>query len=159
MSEVRIERVDERLLETILPLIADYQVFYEQTPDTARNRAFFGRFTKENPLGVQFAALDPDGAPLGFATLYVLPSSLSGADYCYLSDLFTVRAARGRGVARALLASGASWARARGLDQVDWLTARSNATAQRLYDRLTPHKSEWYYYSWHLSRPDSGATK
>lgn len=144
---MNVERVDDALLEKILPLIADYQIFYQQTPDTARNRAHFGRFTRESPAGVQFAALQ-DGAPLGFATLYVQPSSLSGSDYCYLSDLFTVKEARGRGVARALLARCAEWARAHGFDSVDWLTARSNATAQRLYDRLTPHRSEWYYYSW-----------
>lgn len=145
---VRVERVDAALLEKILPLIADYQVFYQQTPDPARNRVHFGRYTAESPAGVQFAALDEAGTPLGFATLYVQPSSLSGSDYCYLSDLFTVAEARGRGVARELLRRCAEWARAHGFDTIDWLTARSNATAQRLYDRLTPHRSEWFYYSW-----------
>lgn len=143
----RIQTVDAAALEAILPLIADYQVFYHQQPDPARNRAFFGRFAGGTPLGIQFAAFDTAGAPLGFATLYFLPSSLSGADYCYLSDLFTVPAARGRGVARALLAHAAADARARGFDTVEWLTARSNATAQRLYDKLPASKSEWYYYA------------
>lgn len=148
MSDFKIERVNHGLLEEILPLIAAYQVFYGQEPDSARNRAFFGRFAAENPQGVQFAARGTDGRTLGFTTLYVLPSSLSGADYCYLSDLFTVPEARGRGVARALLARGAEWAREHGFDSVDWLTARTNSTAQRLYDKLPAHRSEWYYYSW-----------
>lgn len=150
MSEasVRIQRVDRELLEKILPLIAAYQVFYQQEPDDARNRAFFGRFTGDNPQGIQFAALDAGGSPLGFATLYFLPSSLSGEDYCYLSDIFTVPQARGRGVARQLLATCSEHARGRGFTSVDWLTARSNATAQRLYDKLPAHRSEWFYYSW-----------
>ena len=133
-------------LEAILPLIAAYQVFYHQEPDTARNRAFFGRFAGGTAQGIQFAAFDEAGAALGFATFYFLPSSLSGSDYCYMSDVFTVAAARGRGVARALIAHGAAYARERGFDTVEWLTARSNATAQRLYDKLPTSKSEWYYY-------------
>ena len=147
MSDVRIRRVDGELLERILPLIAAYQVFYHQVPDDARNRAFFARYTGDHPQGVQFAALDGDDTPLGFATLYFLPSSLSGADYCYLSDLFTVPEARGRGVARALLAHASAHARGRGFSHVEWLTARSNATAQRLYDKLPTSRSEWYYYA------------
>lgn len=146
-QSVRIHRVDRELLEKILPLIAAYQVFYHQQPDDARNRAFFGRYAGGDPQGIQFAALDAGGAPLGFATLYFLPSSLSGEDYCYLSDLFTVSQARGRGVARALLEQCTSHARGRGFPSMDWLTARSNATAQRLYDKLPAHRSEWFYYS------------
>ena len=143
----RIQTVDAEMLERILPLIAAYQIFYEQQPDTARNRVFFGRFAGGTPGGIQFVALDDAGEPLGYATLYFLPSSLSGADYCYLSDLFTIPEARSGGVARALLAHASEHAASRGFSSVEWLTARSNERAQRLYDSLPTHKSEWFYYA------------
>lgn len=53
---------------------------------------------------------------------------------CYLQDLFTDEALRGRGVGRALIEAVYERARAAGAGRVYWLTHESNETARRLYD-------------------------
>jgi GNAT superfamily N-acetyltransferase len=55
---------------------------------------------------------------------------------CYLQDLFTLEAARGRGVGRALINGVYERAQAAGLKRVYWLTHETNATAMRLYDAV-----------------------
>jgi GNAT superfamily N-acetyltransferase len=55
---------------------------------------------------------------------------------CYLEDLFTAEAARGRGVGRALIEAVYAQAKADGLTRVYWHTHESNATAMRLYDQV-----------------------
>ncbi len=153
MKIVKVQLVTPNLVDKILPLIADYQRFYRMTPSEARNRVFFRQLAEPgNPIGVQLVALDPDEAPLGFATLYFLPSSLSAGVSCVLNDLFTVHSTRGQGVGRALLIYARDYAEARGYGTLDWQTEKSNTVAQRLYDSLPASRSEWYYYSLPLAQ-------
>jgi GNAT superfamily N-acetyltransferase len=55
---------------------------------------------------------------------------------CYLQDLFTSEEARGRGIARALIAAVYDRARSAGSPRVYWQTHETNARARRLYDRV-----------------------
>jgi GNAT superfamily N-acetyltransferase len=55
---------------------------------------------------------------------------------CYLQDLFTDAALRGRGVGRALIAAVNERARAEGAERVYWMTHETNATAMKLYDQV-----------------------
>jgi GNAT superfamily N-acetyltransferase len=57
-------------------------------------------------------------------------------DICYLQDLFTVKEARGKGVARALIEAVYAKAAAKNAKRVYWMTHESNATAQILYDKV-----------------------
>ncbi len=63
----------------------------------------------------------------GFASLECRPSWL-------LSDLFVIPEARGQGVGRALLQATRTEAEAAGCCVVELFTAKSNNTAQRLYE-------------------------
>ncbi len=54
----------------------------------------------------------------------------------YLQDLFTTPAARGKGVARALIDTVYADADAQGRPSVYWLTQTGNATARALYDKI-----------------------
>lgn len=58
---------------------------------------------------------------------------------CYLSDLFTREAARGRGVGRALVQAVYDAARAAGSSRVYWQTHETNAAGRALYDKLAKH--------------------
>ncbi|WP_457329942.1 N-acetyltransferase family protein [Rhizobacter sp. P5_C2] len=53
---------------------------------------------------------------------------------CYLQDLFTTTASRGRGVGRALIEGVYERAAAGGSSRVYWMTHETNATARTLYD-------------------------
>jgi len=79
------------------------------------------------------------GEMLGLAH-YVFHRSLTRIEpVCYLSDLFTREAARGRGVGRALIDAVVGAARAAKSTRVYWQTHESNAAGRLLYDKLAQH--------------------
>jgi GNAT superfamily N-acetyltransferase len=80
-----------------------------------------------------------DGRLIGITHFLIHPST-SGPDVCYLQDLFTAPEARGKGAARALIASVADWARARGCCRVYWNTRASNVQARYLYDQVAENR-------------------
>jgi GNAT superfamily N-acetyltransferase len=55
---------------------------------------------------------------------------------CYLQDLFTSEAARGKGVGKALINGVYEQARRAGSPRVYWQTHETNLTAMRLYNQL-----------------------
>ena len=59
---------------------------------------------------------------------------------CYLSDLFTREAARGRGVGRALIEGVYAAARTARSQRVYWQTQATNAAGRQLYDKLAKHQ-------------------
>jgi GNAT superfamily N-acetyltransferase len=85
------------------------------------------------------------GALLGLTHFLYHRSTIALGPVCYLQDLFTVEAARGHGVGRALIESVYERARAAGSSRVYWQTHETNATAMRLYDRIA-EKSGFLVY-------------
>ena len=61
-------------------------------------------------------------------------------EVCYLQDLFVAEAARGQGVAAALIERVAQAARERPAARLYWLTQEGNRTARALYDRVGQFK-------------------
>jgi GNAT superfamily N-acetyltransferase len=59
---------------------------------------------------------------------------------CYLQDLFVDEAARGYGVARALIERVVQEAREHNATKLYWQTHQDNATARTLYDKIASHK-------------------
>jgi len=55
---------------------------------------------------------------------------------CYLQDLFTIEAARGHGVGRALIEAVRDQATIAGAARLYWQTHETNHTAMKLYDQL-----------------------
>ena len=76
------------------------------------------------------------GQLVGLAHYLFHRSTTAIGDSCYLQDLFTVPAARGRGIAQALIGAVYERATHAGAARVYWQTHETNATAQRLYDRV-----------------------
>jgi GNAT superfamily N-acetyltransferase len=73
---------------------------------------------------------------LGLAHLLYHRTTTQIGPTCYLEDLFTVEAARGSGVGRALIQSVYAHARSCGAPSVYWLTHESNSPGRRLYDKV-----------------------
>jgi GNAT superfamily N-acetyltransferase len=137
----------EEEFETLLPLIAAYQRFYEVDEiDSDRNRFFFRRFLAPSEDGELLAARDGGGLILGYACLYWHFSSLAAVETVLMNDLFVAPEARGRGIGRTLIEASRDVARARGAGWLEWATAPDNHAAQRLYDSMTNEKSTWLEY-------------
>jgi GNAT superfamily N-acetyltransferase len=142
----RIEPVRQEQLETLLPLIAAYQRFYEvEEIDEGRNRAFFSRFLAPSDDGLLLGAWR-EGELVGYACLYWSFTSLVPAETVLMNDLYVVEAVRGQGVGRALIGASAAIGRERGAARLEWVTAADNETAQRLYDSTGAERSSWIEY-------------
>jgi len=136
----------EEEFETLLPLIAAYQRFYEvEKVDGDRNRAFFRRFLAPSEDGLLLGARS-EGGLVGYACLYWHFSSLEACESVLMNDLFVDESARGQGVGRALIEAAAAVARDREVPFVEWSTAPDNETAQRLYDSTGAERTEWFSY-------------
>ena len=77
-----------------------------------------------------------EGRLLGLAHYLFHRSTTAIGPNCYLQDLFTLEAARGLGVGRALIEEVYRRAQAAGSPRVYWLTQEGNAVARRLYDKV-----------------------
>lgn len=149
-TEIEIAPVTAAEYESLLPLIAAYQRFYEaEDIDEERNRAFFHRFLDPSEAGLLLGARGGEEL-LGYACLYWHFSSTQAVETVLMNDLFVSEAARGRGVGRALIEASAGAARERGAAQLEWATAPDNHTAQRLYDSTGAERSEWVEYELEL---------
>ncbi|WP_072391299.1 GNAT family N-acetyltransferase [Hyphomicrobium sp. CS1BSMeth3] len=139
MAELIVRAVRPEDYEQWLPLWDGYNAFYERVGPTALapeiTRATWRRFFDAyEPLYALVAELD--GRLLGLTHYLFHRTTTAIAPLCYLNDLFTAEAARGKGVGRALIEAVYEEARRAGCPRVYWLTHETNATARTLYDKL-----------------------
>jgi GNAT superfamily N-acetyltransferase len=143
---LQIEPITAQQMEALLPLIAAYQRFYEaEAIDDERNLTFFSRFLAPSEDGLLLGAWR-DRKLLGYACLYWSFTSIAPAETVLMNDLYVDPARRGEGVGRALIETSAAVARKRGAHRLEWMTAPSNETAQRLYDSTGAKRCEWIGY-------------
>jgi GNAT superfamily N-acetyltransferase len=131
-----------------------YCVFYEQTAGIAQvsddELESLAELLLADPEheGVQLLARrTEDGAAVGFATVYWSRSTLSASKLAVMNDLFVDPSARGGGIAEALIEACREVGRAHGAATLGWQTAKDNARAQAVYDRVGGSRSEWIDYS------------
>jgi GNAT superfamily N-acetyltransferase len=122
-----------------LPLWDGYNAFYGRSGDTALAPEITAMtwsrfFDPYEPMHALVA--EADGALIGLAHYLLHRSTTAIAPTCYLQDLFTAEASRGKGVGRALIESVYAWATAAGCARVYWQTHESNSVARRLYDAV-----------------------
>jgi GNAT superfamily N-acetyltransferase len=134
MIEVSALRPEDRARWEILS--RGYKAFYEtELPDSKYEETWLRLMGGD---GVYGYAARLDGHLVGIAH-YLFHASTWTDDVCYLQDLFVDEAARGKGVARALIEELARKARERGAARLYWTTRHDNATARTLYDKVARH--------------------
>jgi GNAT superfamily N-acetyltransferase len=125
-----------------LPLWNGYNAFYGREGTTALpleiTEATWQRFFDEHEPVHALVAESADGL-LGIAHFLYHRSTTRLHPVCYLQDLFTTPAARGRGVGRALIEGVYEAARDAGSSRVYWQTQASNLPGRALYDRIASH--------------------
>jgi len=119
-----------------LVLVQGYKAFYK-TPVTDAEYAHAWKRLLGNDRVWGFGARY-DGELVGI-THFLFHTGTWNHEVCYLQDLFVDPAARGRGVARALIEAVAKAARERGAERLYWLTQTHNAAARALYDKVAKH--------------------
>lgn len=95
----------------------------------------FARFFDAHEPVHAFVA-ESGGALVGLVHYIFHRSTWTDGPYCYLQDLFTSEAARGKGVGRALIKAVYARAREKGASRVYWLTHETNTVAMKLYDQV-----------------------
>jgi len=118
-------------------LARGYKAFYNTPTSDAEYDAAWNRLLARD--GVFGLAGWVDGQLVGIAH-YLFHTSVWAPSNCYLQDLFTLQAARGQGVARALIDAVAREARERKAARYYWLTQEHNAVARVLYNKVGKHQ-------------------
>ena len=143
-----VSTVGEAELGELLPLMRGYADFYEVSP-TDEALLELSRALIADPAGEgrQFLARDGEGRAIGFATVYWLWSTTSATRIGLMNDLFVAAEGRGSGAAEALIERCRQACRERGASKLTWQTAKDNARAQAVYDRIGGKREEWLDYS------------
>jgi GNAT superfamily N-acetyltransferase len=125
--------------EKWLPLWDGYNTFYGRSGPTALApeitamtwARFFDHYEPVHAL-----VAESGGELLGLTHYLFHRSTTTIEPTCYLRDLFTSEASRGKGVGRALINGVYVQAKLAGSDRVYWQTHETNVTAQQLYDKV-----------------------
>ncbi len=131
-----------------LPLWGGYNAFYGRSGPTALPRdvtdVTWARFLDPaEPMHALVA--ERAGVLLGLAHYLFHRNTIQVPPTCYMQDLFTAEAARGRGVGRALIEEVARAAGAAGSPRIYWQTHETNTVAMKLYDSVA-EKSGFLVY-------------
>ncbi len=121
------------------PLWDGYNTFYGRSgatalPDEITQVTWMRFFDPYEPMHAFVA--EQDGQLLGMTHILFHRSTTQINPSCYLQDLFTTEAARGKGVGRALINHVYAFAKAAGSPRVYWMTQDTNAVAMKLYDTI-----------------------
>ena len=94
----------------------------------------------------EIALAEIEGKAVGLATFAILYPAPGPSGQLFMKDLFTLAAARGRGVGHALMTFLACLALERGCTRFDWTAETDNSEALAFYDRLGARRVEEKVY-------------
>ena len=132
-------------------LFDEYRQFYKLPTDAERATEYI---TARLAAGdsVVLVAADESEQLLGFTQLYPTWCSLLAGPVYVLYDLYVPPRARRHGVARALLEAAADRARRDGKLRMTLSTAKTNVSAQALYESLGWERDDEFYV-YNLNQP------
>lgn len=138
-NSLTIRPVTRQDFDQWLPLWEGYNAFYGRSGATAlaaeiTQMTWARFFDAYEPIHALVA--EGQGQLLGIAHYLFHRSTTSIEPSCYLQDLFTSDASRGKGVGKALINGVYEQARIAGAARVYWQTHEANLTAMKLYDKV-----------------------
>jgi len=126
-------------------LFVDYGVFYETSIGASVVSGVWRWLMDETHEVSALVAVADDGTLVGFAHYRRYARTFTAAHGWNLDDLYVSPAARAAGVATALIEAVADACGSAGGGTLRWVTAASNETAQRVYDRVA-ERTAWVTY-------------
>jgi GNAT superfamily N-acetyltransferase len=142
-APLRVRPIDPGDYPQWRPLWDGYNAFYGRVGPTALDERVTAQtwqrfFDKQEEVHALVAELD--GRVVAIAHFLFHRSTSRLADVCYLQDLFTDEACRGRGVGRALIQRVLDAAKEAGSSRVYWTTQKTNVAGRALYDKMAEHR-------------------
>ena len=144
-----VKNVSMNNLDDLVGLFDQYMVFYKKPSSPAKYKEYLRERIKNNEATI-FLAYDDTGSPVGFSLNYHTFSSVSQGKVVVLNDLFVSSGHRKKGIGNVLISSSLNLAKEIGALRVDLSTAKDNATAQTLYEKIG-FKKDTEYFSYSLS--------
>jgi ribosomal protein S18 acetylase RimI-like enzyme len=145
MTRIREATSDD--LPALGKLFDEYRQFYKLPSDIGKASSYL-RARLSAGESVALVAADETGRLVGFTQLYPTWCSLLAGPVYVLYDLYVAPSARQRGVGHALLEAAAERGRRDGKLRMSLSTARTNLTAQSLYEALGwVRDDEFYVYN------------
>jgi GNAT superfamily N-acetyltransferase len=142
LTDVSIRAVSRDDFEAWKVLWDGYNAFYSRSGPTALapevTKTTWARFFDDTEP-VHALVAEAAGKLIGITHYLFHRSTIYVEPVCYLQDLFTAEAARGRGIGRALIEAVYERATAAGAARVYWQTHETNKTAMLLYDKVAEH--------------------
>jgi GNAT superfamily N-acetyltransferase len=133
-SHLQVSRAGPADIDALHPLFMAYLAFYERDLDPEQAGTFLRERIRQGQSVIFIAR--SDGSAVGFTQLYPAFASLSLKRSWILNDLFVAKSARGHGAAMALMNAARQLALDTGACEIFLQTARTNRTAQALYEKL-----------------------
>ena len=136
--------IESRDADVWRELFTAYGLFYETEFTDPQMDAVWG-WLMDSTHPTKAWVAEVDGAVVGFGHLRRHSDTFTGGPAWYLDDLFTDPAARGHGVATAIIGALRAHADANGGGTISWITAGDNATAQSVYEKIASRQT-WVTY-------------
>ena len=139
LSRVLIRRLEERDRNDWIELWAQYNAFYGRSGETALPdhmvQSTWERLFDETEMVFGLVA-EQNSLLLGFTHFIFHRNTIQLENTCYLQDLFTAKAARGKGIGRMLIEGVSDECKECNVNDIYWHTQSSNTAARRLYDNI-----------------------
>jgi GNAT superfamily N-acetyltransferase len=141
-NTVTVRLIQESDFSSWKPLWDGYNAFYGRANETALDpditKATWQRFFDPNEPVFGLVA-ESEGNIVGITHYLYHRSTTRLGLVCYLQDLFTEPALRGKGIGRALINGVYEQAKLTNLSRVYWTTHETNAAGRLLYDKVAKH--------------------
>jgi ribosomal protein S18 acetylase RimI-like enzyme len=122
-------------LDQLTILFDKYMVFYNKPTDFERHKQFL-KDRIENKDCTVFIAINDEDNVVGFALVYSTFSSVRLSKILILNDLYVNSDLRNSGIGERLIEKVVELAKETGADMVRLRTAKTNTTAQGLYQKM-----------------------
>jgi GNAT superfamily N-acetyltransferase len=147
VSEIGIRPMRAGDREQWQPLFLGYCRFYDRSCDESKQQTVWRWLMDPEHVLQGLVAEDEEGVLLGLAHFQPWPNTLSGADVCYLGDLFVSPDRRRKQIGKQLYLAVFDECRRRGWGSLRLLTQKSNQVGQELYDQFGEASDFLFYVS------------